>query len=171
MLNRSLRIAGDELTEAIIHFARVKYGMLLGEASAEEVKITVGSAIAGEKTSELQAVVRGRDIGSGLPKSTKFSGTEIREALAPTLQTIVRGIMDVLEETPPELVSDILQGGITMAGGGSLIRGIDKMVSEATSMPVWVTDEPMSAVVRGCGKLLTDEQLLKKVKVGARLRY
>ena len=171
VLNRSLRIAGDELTEAIIHFARVKYGMLLGEASAEEVKITVGSAIAGEKTSELQAVVRGRDIGSGLPKSTKFSGTEIREALAPTLQTIVRGIMDVLEETPPELVSDILQGGITRAGGGSLIRGIDKMVSEATSMPVWVTDEPMSAVVRGCGKLLTDEQLLKKVKVGARLRY
>jgi rod shape-determining protein MreB len=79
--------------------------------------------------------------------------------------------MDVLEETPPELVSDIIQHGITMAGGGSLIRGLDKMVSEATRMPVWVTDEPMSAVVRGCGKLLTDERLLKKVKVGARLRY
>jgi rod shape-determining protein MreB len=79
--------------------------------------------------------------------------------------------MDVLEETPPELVSDIILHGITMAGGGSLIRGFDKMIAESTHMPVWVCDEPMSAVVRGCGKLLTDEKLLKKVKVGARLRY
>jgi rod shape-determining protein MreB len=101
----------------------------------------------------------------------KFSATEVREALAPTLQQIVRAVMDVLEETPPELVSDIIQHGITMAGGGSLIRGFDKMIAEHTRMPVWVTDEPMSAVVRGCGKLLTDEKLLKKVKVGARLRY
>ena len=124
-----------------------------------------------EDKKELQTVVRGRDLGSGLPKSMKFTGTEIREALAPTLQQIVRAVMDVLEETPPELVSDIIQHGITMAGGGSLIRGLDKMVSESTRMPVWVTDEPMSAVVRGCGKLLTDERLLKKVKVGARLRY
>ncbi len=169
VLNKSLRIAGDELTEAIIHFARVKYGLLLGEATAEEVKITIGSATAAEK--ETQIVVRGRDLGSGLPKSMKFNGSEIREALAPTLQTIVRGVMDVLEETPPELVADIIQGGITMAGGGSLIMGIDKMIAESTRMPVWITDEPMAAVVRGCGKLLTDEKLLKKVKVGARNRY
>lgn len=171
VLNKSMRIAGDELTEAIIHFARVKYGLLLGDATAEEVKIQIGSAVVDSKTSELQTVVRGRDIGSGLPKSMKFAATEIREALAPTLQTIVRGVMDVLEETPPELVADIIQHGITMAGGGSLIRGIDKMIAESTRMPVWVSDEPMSAVVRGCGKLLTDEKLLRKVKVGARLRY
>lgn len=171
VINKSLRIAGDELTEAIIHFARVKYGMLLGEATAEEVKIAVGSAVATGAKSDLQVVVRGRDIGSGLPKSMKLGEVEIREALAPTLQTIVRGVMDVLEETPPELVADIIQHGITMAGGGSLIRGIDKMISEATSMPVYVTEEPMAAVVRGCGKLLTDEKLLKKVKVGARIRY
>lgn len=171
VLNKSLRVAGDELTESIIHFARVKYGLLLGDSSAEEVKIQIGSAVAIEENKEMQTVVRGRDLGSGLPKSMKFSSTEVREALAPTLQQIVRAVMDVLEETPPELVSDILQHGITMAGGGSLIRGLDKLVSEATRMPVWVTDEPMSAVVRGCGKLLTDERLLKKVKVGARLRY
>ena len=176
VLNKSLRIAGDELTEAIIHFARVKYGLLLGDASAEEVKIQIGSATdesltASGQGKELQSVVRGRDLGTGLPKSMKFSGTEIREALAPTLQQIVRAVMDVLEETPPELISDIIQHGITMAGGGSMIRGLDKMVFEATKMPVWITDEPMSAVVRGCGKLLTDERLLKKVKVGARLRY
>ena len=176
VLNKSLRIAGDELSEAIVHFARVKYGLLLGDATAEEVKIQIGSATdesltASGQGKELQSVVRGRDLGTGLPKSMKFSGTEIREALAPTLQQIVRAVMDVLEETPPELVSDIIQHGITMAGGGSLIKGLDKMVSESTKMPVWVSDEPMSAVVRGCGKLLSDTKLLKKVKVGARLRY
>jgi len=171
VLNKSLRIAGDELTEAIIHFARIKHGLLLGEASAEEVKISVGSAVPTEAKNPLQAVVRGREISSGLPKSLKFTESEVREALAPTLQQIVRATMDVLEETPPELVADILQHGITMAGGGSLIRGIDKMISEATSMPVWVTEDPITAVVRGCGKLLTDERLLKKVKVGARIRY
>lgn len=179
VLNKSLRIAGDELTEAIVHFARVKYGLLLGEASAESIKIAIGSATAIQAKSpstgsgsnrQLQAVARGRDINSGLPRSIKFSEAEVREAMMPTLQTIVRGVKDVLEETPPELVSDILQHGITMAGGGSLIRGIDAMVSEATSMPVWVADEPMEAVVRGCGKLLSDERLLKKVKVGARIR-
>ncbi|MFH2019045.1 MAG: rod shape-determining protein [bacterium] len=172
VLNKSIRVAGDELTEAIIHFARVKYGLLLGEASAEEVKIAVGSAaVTDEKTNILQTVVRGRDLQNGLPRSLKVTATEVREALGPTLQQIVRAIMDVLEETPPELISDILQRGITMAGGGSLIRGIDKMVSEATKMPVWVTDDPMTAVARGCGKLLSDERLLKKVKVGARIRY
>lgn len=177
VLNKSLRIAGDELTEAIIHFARVKYGLLLGDATAEEVKIQIGSAVeinpsaSSGQAKELQTVVRGRDLSNGLPKSMKFTATEIREALAPTLQQIVRAVMDVLEETPPELVSDIIQHGITMAGGGSLIRGIDKMIAESTHMPVWICDEPMSAVVRGCGKLLSDAKLLKKVKVGARLRY
>ena len=170
VLNKSLRVAGDEITEAIIHFARVRYGLLLGETSAEEVKIAVASAVPDKERKELITVLRGRDISSGLPKSMKFTETEVREAIAPVLQTIVRAVTDVLEETPPELVSDILQYGITMAGGGSMIRGIDRMVAEATSMPVWVTEDPMTAVARGCGKLLTDHALLAKVKVGARLR-
>ena len=170
VLNKSLRVAGDEITEAIIHFARVRYGLLLGETSAEEVKIAVASAVPDKERKELITVLRGRDISSGLPKSMKFTETEVREAIAPVLQTIVRAVTDVLEETPPELVSDILQHGITMAGGGSMIRGIDRMVAEATSMPVWVTEDPMTAVARGCGKLLTDHALLAKVKVGARLR-
>lgn len=173
VLNRSLRIAGDELTESIMHFARMKHGLLLGETTAEEVKLAIGSAvdIKTQKQEELQYVVRGRDIGKGLPRSLKLTSAEVREALAPTVQLILRGIMDTLEETPPELVSDILKHGITMAGGGSLIRGIDKLVAEETKMPVWVTDDPMTAVVRGCGKLLEDERLLKKVKVGARIRF
>jgi len=171
VLNKSLRIAGDEITEAIVHFARMRYGLLLGDATAEEVKLTIGSAWASKGKEELQVVVRGRDIESGLPRSMKFVSGEIREAIAPVIQTIVRAVMDILEETPPELVGDIMQRGITMAGGGALIRGIDQVVAEATKMPVWVTDEPMAAVVRGCGKLLTDERLLRKVKVGARIRY
>lgn len=171
VLNKSLRVAGDELTESIVHFARVKYGLLLGEASAEAIKIAVGSAAESPSKSQLQAVARGRDINSGLPRSIKLGEVEIREAMMPTLQTIVRGIKDVLEETPPELVADILQHGITMAGGGSLIRGIDKLVAEEAAMPVWVADTPMEAVVRGCGKLLSDERLLAKVKVGARIRF
>lgn len=173
VINRSLRIAGDELTEAIMHFARMKYGLLLGEGTAEQVKIDIGSATAFEegKKSELKTVVRGRDLEKGLPRSLKISSTEVREALAPVVQQIIRGAMDVLEETPPELVSDILKYGITMAGGGSLLREIDKMVAEETSMPVWVTEDPMTAVVRGCGKLLEDERLLKKVKVGSRYQY
>lgn len=171
VLNKSLRVAGDELSEAIVHFARMKHGLLLGEASAEDIKIKVGSAVPTGEKKPLQIVARGREISTGLPKSTMFTESEVREALAPTLQQIVRAAKDVLEQTPPELVSDILQHGITMAGGGSLIRGIDKFVSEATSMPVWVADDPLTAVVRGCGKLLTDDRLLKKVKVGARLRY
>jgi len=170
VLNKSLRIAGDELTEAIVHFARMKYGLLLGEASAEQAKIEVGSATQVMEGKALSTVVRGRDIQTGLPKSFKLTEAEVREALAPTLQQIVRAVKDVLEETPPELVADILQYGITMAGGGSLIRGIDRLVGETTAMPVWVTEDPMTAVVRGCGKLLVDERLLAKVKVGQRSR-
>lgn len=171
VLHRSLRIAGDELTEAILTFARMKYGLLLGEGTAEDVKIAVGSALPFENKKELTTVVRGRDLESGLPKSLKVTSTEVREALSSVIQQIVRGIMDTLEETPPELVSDILQHGITMAGGGSLIRSIDKLVSEETRMPVWVTEDPMTSVVRGCGKLLEDDKLLSKVKVGARIQY
>lgn len=170
VLNKSLRIAGDELTEAIVHFARMKYGLLLGDSTAEQVKIDIGSAVMVDGEKEMQTVVRGRDIEKGLPRSLKISSSEVREALAPIVEQIVRGITDVMEETPPELVSDILKHGVTMAGGGSLLRGIDKRVSEQTSMPVWVTDDPMTAVVRGTGRLLEDGNLLKKVKVGSRLR-
>ncbi len=172
VLNKSLRIAGDELTEAIVHFARMKYGLLLGEATAEQVKLEIGSAAPFKEKDkgELQTVVRGRDIERGLPKSLKIDSTEVREALSPVVQQIVRGIMDVLEETPPELVSDILKHGITMAGGGSLLRNIDRRVAEESGMPVWVMDDPMTGVVRGCGRLLEDERLLRKVKVGSRLR-
>lgn len=200
VINKSVRVAGDELDEAIIRFARLKYGMVVGETTAEQVKIAIGSAHWFEgkeknvppKTETkpvpqlnprlspakkpvgvgevLQTVVRGRDLESGLPRSLKLNSTEVREALLPVVQQIVEVIKDTLEETPPELVSDILENGIVLAGGTSLLRGLKELISEETKMPVWRMDEPMTGVVRGCGAVLEDPALLKRVKVVGGLR-
>ncbi len=167
VVNRSIRIAGDEMDEAIIAFMRLKYSLLIGEQTAEELKLAVGSAYPVEKT-ERQTVVRGRDIETGLPKSIRIGETEIREALAPVVHQIIEGIIETIEETPPELVGDIIEHGIILAGGGSLLRGIDKLIATEIKMPVWITDDPQTAVVRGCGKLLEDAVLLGNVKVAAR---
>ena len=162
VLGRSIRIAGDEMDEAIANYVRLKYSLLLGEETSEEVKINIGSAGPGP---EKFHVVRGRDLESGLPKSVKLSSSEIREALAPTVQEIIGNIAETLEETPPELISDIMEKGIIMAGGGSLLLGIDKKIAEEIRMPVWIADDPITCVVRGCGKLLEDASLLRKIKI------
>jgi rod shape-determining protein MreB len=162
VLGRSIRVAGDEMDEAIIGYVRLKYSLLLGQPTAETVKISIGS-LANDK--EKFAVVRGRDLETGLPKSVKLASSEIREALTPTIQEIVTSISDTLEETPPELISDVMEKGIVLAGGGSLIPGIDKLISEETKMPVWIADDPLTCVVRGCGKLLEDGRLLAKIRV------
>jgi len=155
----------------------LKYNLLLGERTAEEIKLTVGNAHMGafrgadNKDAGVQfMVIRGRDLESGLPKSIKISSDEIREALMPTLREITAAVADLIEETPPELVADILESGIVMAGGGSLIAGIDKLMSEETRMPVYIADDPMTAVVRGTGKVLDDPKLLARVKVVGGLR-
>ncbi len=167
VVNRSIRIAGDELDEAITSFVRLKYSLLIGEQTAEDVKITVGSAYPVGK-SDRQTVIRGRDIETGLPKSIRINETEIREALSPVLSEIIEGISETIEETPPELLGAIMEQGIVLAGGGALLRGMDKLVAQEVKMPVWITDDPQTAVVRGCGKLLDDPALLRKVKVAAR---
>lgn len=168
VLGRSVRVAGDEMDEAIINYVRLKYSLLLGQPTAEEVKITIGAVVAGK---DKFAVVRGRDLETGLPKSVKLASSEIREALAPIIQEIITNIADTLEETPPELISDIMERGIVMAGGGSLIPGIDTMVAEATKMQVWVAEDPLTCVVRGCGRVLEDDGLLKKIRVTRGLKY
>lgn len=167
VVNRSIRIAGDEMDEAIVSFMRLKYSLLIGQLSAEDMKIAVGSAYPVDK-SERATVVRGRDIEKGLPKSVRVTESEILEALSPVVQQIIEGIRETIEETPPELVGDIVEHGIVLAGGGSLLRGIDKLIANELKMPVWITDDPQTAVVRGCGKLLDDPILLRKVKVAAR---
>lgn len=168
VLNRSLRVAGDELDQDIISYMRMRYGLLIGERTAEDVKIELASAMPLEK--ERESVVRGRELASGLPKSIKVTATEIREAISQTLSQIINEIHEVLEETPPELLSDILERGIVITGGGSLIRGLDKRISEETKIPVWVADDPLTTVVRGCYKLLEDIDLLSKVKVTGGLK-
>lgn len=169
VINRSLRVAGDELDEDIINYMRIRYGMLIGEKSAEEVKIEIGSAYPLGKD-DLATVIRGRDLASGLPKSLKISAAEIREALTPTISQIVGVIQEVLEETPPELLTDIVERGIYLAGGGALLRGLDKKIAEETKLPVYISDDPLTTVVKGCGEVLNNLDLLSKVKVTGGLR-
>ncbi len=169
VIGRSVRTAGDEMDEAIMNYLRLKYALLLGQPTAENVKIEIGSVSPHEK-GEKFAVVRGRDLETGLPKSMKISSSEVREALLPIVQELVGNIKDTLEEAPPELVSDVMRDGIVLAGGGALIEGIDKVIAEATKTKVIVAEDAMSAVARGCGKLLDDPALLAQVNVTAGLR-
>lgn len=176
VINRSMKVAGDEMDLSIVSYFRTRYGMLIGERTAEEIKIEVGSAYpvspreAGEASENLETVVRGRDLSTGLPKSLKISSDEIREALTPVINQIISAIQEVLEETPPELLGDILEKGIVLTGGGALLRGLDKKIAEETKLPVWVADDPLTTVVRGCGKVLENLDLLAKVKVTGGLR-
>ena len=160
VIERCLRIAGDEMDEAVISYMRLKYSLLLGEATAEDIKIQLGSAYPQEKIR--QAIIRGRGLETGLPKSLRVGSEEILEAIAPVIRQNVDQITEVIEETPPELVSDIVARGVTLCGGGSQLAGLDKLIAEETKIPVWVADDPQTCVVRGCGKVLEDESLLKR---------
>lgn len=166
--NQSLRIAGDELDTDIINYMRIRYGLLIGEKTAENLKIEIGSAVPLKE--EKEAIVRGRDLTTGLPKSLKVSSAEIREGLMGTINQMVTALTEVLESTPPELLSDILERGVVITGGGALLRGLDKKIAEETKMPVYVADDPLTTVVRGCGRVLDDLDLLSRVKVTGGLR-
>ncbi|PIS09478.1 rod shape-determining protein [Candidatus Beckwithbacteria bacterium CG10_big_fil_rev_8_21_14_0_10_34_10] len=163
VVERCLRVAGDEMDEAIVNFARLKHGLILGTSTAEEIKINIGSARQMKK--EKMFVARGRDLESGLPRSLKITSSEVREALAPIIQQIITSVTDTIEETPPELLADILKHGIVMAGGASQIQGLDNLISENAKMPVWLADDPLTCVVRGCGQLLVNDKLLKRIRI------
>lgn len=166
VLGRSLRVAGDRLDQAIINYCRLKYSLILGETTGETLKIEIGSATA--EMGKGVTVVRGRDLEAGLPRSLRITGPEVREAILPVLAEIVNRTQEVIEETPPELVADLMENGITIAGGGALIPGIDKLFAERIKLPVFVTEDPLTAVVRGCLRLLEDSFLAKQVRVTAR---
>lgn len=164
--SKSIRIGGDEMDEAIIQYARKAYNLLIGERTAEEIKIAIGSAY---PLREEQAVdVRGRDLVSGLPRTVRMTSAEIREALREPVAAIVDAVKQTLERTPPELSADIVERGIVLAGGGSLLRGLDRLLAEETGMPVTLTDDPLSAVVLGTGRALEEIDTLKKVLVTSR---
>lgn len=168
VINRSLRVAGDELDVDIVNYMKMRYGMLIGDKTAENIKIEIGSA--SPLKEEKETVVRGRDLSTGLPKSIKVSSVEIREALSGTVNQIVATLLEVLEETPPELISDILERGVVITGGGSLLKGLDKKLAEEIKIPVWIAEDPLTTVVRGCGKVLDNLDLLSRVKVTGGLR-
>lgn len=168
VVERSLRIAGDEFDEAIVNFMKKKYQLVIGELTAEEMKLQIGSAFPLKQ--EKQFVVRGRNMAMGLPQSIKIDSKELREALLPILKQIITETKDLLEETPAELVSDIVKNGIVLAGGGALLSGIDQAIFKSLKIPVWIADDPLTCVVRGCGELLDNEELLQKVKVVGGLR-
>jgi rod shape-determining protein MreB len=160
---RSLRIAGDEMNEDIIRYCRDEFNLLVGEKTSEEIKIAIGSAYPLKE--KLTVQIRGRDLVSGLPKEVTVNDEQVREAISRSIRIIVNNVKTVIEETPPELLSDIMQRGIILAGGGSLIRGLDKLIANQTDMPVRQMEDPLTAVVRGTGIVLEDLELLKDVLV------
>jgi rod shape-determining protein MreB len=185
VVSKSLRVAGDDMDLAIIHYIRLRHGLLIGDKTAEELKIKIGSAYQQsskfkaqsskdgeqatgeekEKREEKVAIIRGRDIETGLPKSLRITEVEVREALSPVLTQIIDAVASVLEDAPPELTSDILEHGILLTGGGSLLGGLDHLIVERTHIPVILSEDPLTSVVRGTGKVLEDGTLLERVKV------
>lgn len=161
--SKSLRVAGDELNMDIIQYARDEFNLLLGERTAEDIKIAIGSAYDIQERMEVK--MRGRDLISGLPKEVTINDEQVREALKRSVKTIVNNVKQTLEETPPELVADIMERGIVLAGGGALLRGFDQLLHEHTLMPIHMADDPLTCVVRGTGLVLEDIDTLKDVLV------
>ncbi|MCX5702441.1 MAG: rod shape-determining protein [Candidatus Omnitrophica bacterium] len=163
VFSKSIRIGGDEMDEAIIEYLKKTYNLMVGERTAEDIKIKIGSAYPLEE--ELTLEVRGRDLVAGLPKAITITSEEVREALQEPLRAILEITKISLERTPPELAADLIEHGIVMAGGGSLLRGMDKLISEETGLPVLIADDPLTAVANGTGKVLGEIRYLKKVTV------
>lgn len=157
----SIRVGGDELNDAIIMYLKKNYNLLIGELTAEDIKIKIGSAFQLEK--ELSLEVRGRDLVAGVPKNLMLSSVQVREAMSETVDIIVEAVRQALERTPPELASDILERGIILTGGGALLRGMDKKLREDTNLPVNVADDPLTCVVRGTGTVLENLAQYSKV--------
>jgi rod shape-determining protein MreB len=149
VVSQSLRVAGNKLDDAIVRYIRRVYNLMIGERTAEEIKIKIGSAYKLEQ--ELAMEIRGRDLINGLPKTVKITSEEIREALSEPVGAIVEAVKAVLEKTPPELAADIIDRGVILTGGGALLRGLDKLLSEVTGVPAIVADDPLSCVAIGTG--------------------
>lgn len=179
VVGKSMKVAGDDMDAAILHYIRLKHGLLLGERTGEELKMKIGSAHPGrtrvkgkdeKEIKEKMMIVRGRDIETGLPRTLRITESEVREALTPVITQIIEAIADVIEEAPPELIADILEQGIFLTGGGANLKGLDQLIVERTKMPVVVSDDPLSTVARGTGKVLDDDSILSRVKVTGGLK-
>lgn len=161
--SKAVRVGGDKMDETITAFIKRKYNLMIGDRTAEQIKIEVGSAYPTDSLDEMTMDIKGRDLISGIPKTVSITEAEIREALAEPVTLIIDTIKVTLENTPPELAADIVDRGIVLAGGGALLRGLDILIREETGLPVFIADDPLTAVVRGVGKMLDELELLKKV--------
>lgn len=168
VVSNSIRIAGDDLDEDIVNHVKRERNLAIGETTAEQIKKEIGCAM--PLMSEASMEVRGRDLSSGLPETITVTSSEIEEAMKESISKIVDVVKLTLEKTPPELASDIMEKGIVLAGGGALIKNLDKLISEKTDMPVYVAEEPLDCVVKGTGKTLEDLERLKTVLINARKR-
>jgi rod shape-determining protein MreB len=167
VFSKSIRIGGDEMDEAIINYLKRTYNLMVGERTAEELKIRIGSGYPLDE--ELSMEVRGRDLVAGLPKMITVTSDEIREALSEPISLIVEAVRITLERTPPELSADLIEKGLILCGGGSLLRGLDQLISEETGLPVHLADDPLTAVALGTGKVLNELSYLKRLTVTPRL--
>jgi rod shape-determining protein MreB len=158
---KSIRIGGDEFDESIVSYVKKEYNLAIGERTAEDVKISIGSAFKDEQEHTMQ--IRGRDLISGLPKTESISSSQVREALKEPITSIVDAIKSTLEKTPPELSADIMENGIMLTGGGALLRGLDKLVKQETGMPVHIAENPLDCVALGTGKSVEDQEIFEKV--------
>jgi rod shape-determining protein MreB len=161
--SKSVRVAGNEMDEAIIQHIKKKYNLLIGERTAEQVKLELGSAFPLDEPLTME--IKGRDLIEGIPKTLTITDGEIRDALAEPISIIVNAVRVALERTPPELSADIVDRGIVLTGGGSLLKNLDKLLREETGLPVSVAEDPLSSVVLGTGKMLSDFDLLRKISL------
>jgi len=162
---KSVRVGGDKMDEAIVQYMKRKYNMLVGERTAEQIKIEIGSAYPEEQEQTIE--IKGRDLVSGIPKTLELNATEIREALSEPVNAITEAVRIALERTPPELAADIVDKGIVLAGGGAMLRNLDLLLREETGLPVVIAEDPLSCVVLGSGKVLDELDLLKRVAVAS----
>jgi rod shape-determining protein MreB len=163
VFSKSIRVGGDKMDEAIVQYVKRKYNLLIGERTAELVKITIGSAYPGEEIQTME--IKGRDLVAGVPKTVEITDEEIRESIVEPINAIVDAVRIGLERTPPELASDIVDKGIVLAGGGALLRNLDTLLREQTGLPVMLADEPLEAVVMGAGKVLDEISLLRDIAI------
>ncbi|MDP3997208.1 MAG: rod shape-determining protein [Candidatus Andersenbacteria bacterium] len=161
VVSKTLRIAGDEMNDNIVNYARDNFNLLLGERTAEQIKIRIGAAV--DLAEPLETPVRGRDVVTGLPKEIIMNNMQVKEALQKSLAAIIEAVKNTVEETPPELISDVIEYGITLAGGGGLVRGFDTVLAHATQIKTKLTDDPLTAVVRGTGFVLEDIEAVQQV--------
>ena len=161
--SRSVRVAGNEMDEALMHYLKRKYNLLIGERTAEQIKIEIGSAYPLEKPLTME--IKGRNLIEGVPKTITVDDSEIREALSECVSTIMNAIRVALERTPPELSADISDRGIVLTGGGALVKNLDKRIREETGVPVSIADDPLASVALGTGRMLSDFKLLRKVSI------